>query len=98
MNRLIRFLKVSLEYLHDLLLFLFEIFREWLKLLFTILFLLSIPYLSYVLYDLVSTDLTFAGRTLTQFLQLIHENQGAFALLIVMIAYLTYFKVRDIRM
>ena len=98
MNRLLRFLFVSFEYLQDLFLFLIEILREWVKLLFTVLLLLTIPYLSYVLYDLVSSDVTLAGRLFSQFLLLIHQNQGAFALLIVMIAYITYFKVRDIRM
>ena len=63
---------MSLEYLQDLLLFLFEIMREWLKLLLTILLLLAIPYLSYVLYDLVSSDVTLAGRLFSQFLLLIH--------------------------
>ena len=72
MNRLLRFLYVSLEYLQDLLLFLFEIVKEWLKLLLTILLLSSIPYLSYVLYDLVSSDVTLAGRLFSQFLLLIH--------------------------
>ena len=72
MNRLLRFLYVSLEYLQDLLLFLFEILKEWLKLLLTILLLSSIPYLSYVLYDLVSSDVTLAGRLFSQFLLLIH--------------------------
>ena len=72
MNRLLRFLYVSLEYLQDLLLFLYEIVREWIKLLFTILLLLTIPYLSYVLYDLVSSDVTLAGRLFSQFLLLIH--------------------------
>ena len=72
MNRLLRFLYVTLEYLQDLLLFLFEIVKEWLKLLLTILLLSSIPYLSYVLYDLVSSDVTLAGRLFSQFLLLIH--------------------------
>ena len=72
MNRLLRFLYVSLEYLQDLLLFLFEILKEWLKLLLTILLLSSIPYLSYVLYDLVSSDVTLAGRLFSHFLHLIH--------------------------
>ena len=72
MNRLLRFLQVSLEYLQDLLLFLYEIMREWLKLLLTILLLLAIPYLSYILYDLVSSDVTLAGRLFSHFLLLIH--------------------------
>ena len=97
MNRLIRFLDSCCNYGHDLLLFLFEILKDWLKLLFTVSVLLTIPYLSYVLYDMVSSDLTFAGRALSHFVAIINDNQGVFALLIVMLGYLTYFKVQDIR-
>ena len=71
MNRLIRFFVSSLEYIQDLILFLVEIFREWLRLLLTVCLLLSLPYLSYVLFNLFSSDLTLAGRALTFTLDLI---------------------------
>ena len=97
MNRLIRFFVSSLEYIKDLILFLVEIFREWLRFLLTVCLLLSLPYLSYVLFNLLSSDLTLAGRALTFTLDLIHTNPAPFTLMVIVLAYLTWLKVLDIR-